>query len=120
MHDDDLPVLLPDDVDFMPTGRSPLTYSEKFQEGVEEKYGKGWRREVDTLDTFMCSSWYYMRYTDPHNDKAFASREALDTWMPVDFLSRSQEHVNGTSIVSRFFTKVLFDAGLILLMSRSR
>lgn len=113
VSDDDLPVLLPDDVDFVPTGRSPLTYSDKFQLGVEEKYGKGWRREVDTLDTFMCSSWYYMRYVDPHNDKAFASREALDLWMPVDFYLGGQEHVNGHLLYSRFFTKVLYDAGLI-------
>lgn len=110
---DDLPVMLPDDVDFIPTGRSPLTYSENFQKGVEEKYGKGWKREVDTLDTFMCSSWYYFRYLDPKNDKAFASSEALKAWMPVDFYIGGPEHVNGHLLYSRFFTKVLFDAGYI-------
>lgn len=111
--DDDLPVLLPDDVDFMPTGKSPLTYSEKFQAGVEEKYGKGCKREVDTLDTFMCSSWYYMRYLDPKNEEAFASKEVLDTWMPVDFYIGGPEHVTGHLLYSRFFTKVLYDAGYI-------
>ncbi|MBD3270723.1 leucine--tRNA ligase [Candidatus Peregrinibacteria bacterium] len=105
----DLPVLLPDDVDFMPTGRSPLTYSEKFHDGIPE----GWRREVDTLDTFMCSSWYYYRYLDPHNSEAFASREALDKFMPVDFYIGGREHVNGHLLYSRFFTKVLYDAGYI-------
>lgn len=109
----DLPVILPDDVDFVPTGRSPLTYSQEFQKGVEEKYGKGWQREVDTLDTFMCSSWYFFRYLDPHNDQAFASREALQNWMPVDFYLGGAEHVNGHLLYSRFFTKVLFDAGYI-------
>lgn len=110
---EDLPVELPDDVDFKPTGQSPLTYSDKFQQGVEEKYGKGWKREVDTLDTFMCSSWYYFRYLDPHNDEAFASKEALQNWMPVDFYLGGPEHVNGHLLYSRFFTKVLYDAGII-------
>ncbi len=110
---EDLPVLLPDDVDFVPTGRSPLTDSVDFQKGVEEKFGKGWRREVDTLDTFMCSSWYYFRYLDPKNDKAFASPESLKAWMPVDFYIGGAEHVNGHLLFSRFFTKVLFDAGYI-------
>jgi len=109
----DLPVMLPDDVDFKPTGQSPLTYSEDFQKGVEEKYGKGWKREVDTLDTFMCSSWYFFRYLDPHNTEAFASPEALKTWMPVDFYLGGPEHVNGHLLFARFFTKVLFDAGYI-------
>jgi len=112
-HESDLPVLLPDDVDFKPTGQSPLTYSQTFQADVEEKYGKGWHREVDTLDTFMCSSWYYYRYLDPKNDAAFASPEALKSWMPVDFYLGGEEHVNGHLLYSRFFTKVLFDAGYI-------
>ncbi|HLB60521.1 MAG TPA: leucine--tRNA ligase [Patescibacteria group bacterium] len=110
---EDLPVILPDDVDFKPTGQSPLTYSDLFQKGVEEKYGKGWKREVDTLDTFMCSSWYYYRYLDPHNDQAFASEDALKKWMPVDFYLGGVEHVNGHLLYARFFTKVLFDAGYI-------
>lgn len=109
----DLPVLLPDDVDFKPTGQSPLTYSKEFQKGVEKKYGKGWQREPDTLDTFMCSSWYYYRYLDPHNDKEFASPENLKKWMPVDFYLGGPEHVNGHLLYSRFFTKVLYDAGYI-------
>jgi len=109
----DMPVLLPEDVDFKPTGQSPLTYSENFQSGVEEKYGKEWKREVDTLDTFMCSSWYYYRYLDPKNEHEFASPEALKQWMPVDFYLGGEEHVNGHLLYSRFITKVLFDAGYI-------
>lgn len=110
---DDLPVILPDDVDFHPNGKSPLTDHVGFQKGVEEKYGKGWRREVETLDTFMDSSWYYFRYLDPKNDKEFASKEVLDRWMPVDFYIGGPEHVTGHLLYSRFFTKVLYDAGYI-------
>lgn len=113
IQEDDLPVILPDDVDFKPTGQSPLTYSPSFQKGVEERYGKGWTRELDTLDTFMCSSWYFFRYIDPHNNEAFASKENLKNWMPVDFYLGGPEHVNGHLLYSRFFTKVLFDAGII-------
>lgn len=113
VFEDDLPVRLPDDVDFMPTGVSPLTYSKDFQKGVENKYGKGWRRDYDTLDTFMCSSWYYYRYLDPKNDKEFASKELLNTWMPVDFYIGGPEHVTGHLLYSRFFTKVLYDAGYV-------
>jgi leucyl-tRNA synthetase len=109
----DLPIRLPEDVDFKPTGQSPLTYSKTFQEGVEERYGKDWKREVDTLDTFMCSSWYYYRYLDPKNENEFASPEALKKWMPVDFYLGGPEHVNGHLLYARFFTKVLFDEGLI-------
>lgn len=110
---EDLPIKLPDDVDFHPTGRPPIADSKEFQKGVEEKYGKGWKRETDTLDTFMCSSWYYYRYLDPKNDKAFASKEALETWMPIDFYLGGPEHVTGHMLYSRFFTKVLHDAGYI-------
>lgn len=114
MVDDELlPVELPTDVDFKPTGESPLNYSKSFHESAAKEYGKGWRRESDTLDTFMCSSWYFFRYIDPHNNEAFASREKLDSWMPVDFYIGGPEHVNGHLLYSRFFTKVLFDAGYI-------
>lgn len=109
----DLPVILPDDVDFKPTGESPLNYSKSFAKGVEKKYGKGWHREPDTLDTFMCSSWYFFRYLDPKNKKEFASPEQLKSWMPIDFYLGGPEHVNGHLLYSRFFTKVLFDAGYI-------
>ena len=111
--EDDLPVILPDNVDFHPNGMSPLTDHVEFQKGVEQKYGKGWKREVETLDTFMDSSWYYFRYLDPKNTKEFASKEVLDRWMPVDFYIGGPEHVTGHLLYSRFFTKVLFDAGIV-------
>jgi leucyl-tRNA synthetase len=110
---EDLPVVLPDDVDFKPTGQSPLTYSKEFQKGIEKTYGKGWRREVDTLDTFVDSSWYYYRYLDPRNERAFASPDALKQWMPVNFYLGGPEHVTGHLLYSRFLTKVLYDAGYI-------
>jgi len=113
VSEDDLPIILPDDVDFKPTGESPLNYSKSFNEGVEKKYGKGWKREPDTLDTFMCSSWYYYRYLDPKNNKEFASKEALKKWMPADFYLGGPEHVNGHLLYARFFTKVLHDAGYV-------
>ncbi len=111
--EEDLPVILPEDVNFLPTGESPLKTSTAFQLGVASKYGQGWTREVDTLDTFVCSSWYYYRYLDPTNSKHFASREALETWLPVDFYIGGPEHVNGHLLYARFITKVLFDAGLV-------
>jgi leucyl-tRNA synthetase/predicted alpha/beta hydrolase family esterase len=111
--ENDLPVILPDDVDFKPTGESPLNYSKDFQKGVAKKYGKGWEREPDTLDTFMCSSWYYFRYIDPRNEHEFASSENLKKWMPVDFYLGGPEHVNGHLLYSRFITKVLHDAGYV-------
>lgn len=111
--DTDLPVLLPIDVDFLPHGVSPIARSKTFQEGVTcPKCGKSARREVDTMDTYVDSSWYFVRFTDPENDKEFASREAIKTWMPVD------NYVGGGHVVqhllfARFLWKVLYDAGFV-------
>lgn len=109
----DLPVLLPQDVDFKPTGESPLINSKSFQRGVEKKYGKGAWREVDTLDTFVCSSWYFLRYCDPHNAKEFADKELLKYWMPVDLYVGGVEHATGHILYARFITKVLHRLGLV-------
>ncbi len=113
----DLPVELPDDVDFKPTGESPLKYSKKFHDVVCPvcgAKGKGvvWR-ESDTMDTFVDSSWYFFRFTDPKNEKEFASKEAIKTWMPVDLYVGGAEHTVLHLLYSRFFTKVLRDAGYI-------
>lgn len=111
--DTDLPVLLPSDVDFLPHGKSPIARSKLFQKGVKcPKCGKAGRREVDTMDTYVDSSWYFIRFVDPKNDKAFASAENIKKWLPVD------DYVGGGHVVqhllfARFFWKVLFDAGLI-------
>lgn len=109
----DLPVLLPTDVDFKPTGESPLVYSESFHKSAEEKYGKGWKRETDTMDTFVDSSWYFFRFTDPHNEQEFASKEQMNKWMPVDLYVGGAEHTVLHLMYSRFFTKALRDMGYL-------
>jgi len=111
----DLPVLLPDDVkDFKPKGTSPLGTSKKFKENIKcPKCGGPARRELDTMDTFICSSWYFMRYADPHNSREFASAEALKYWMPVDLYIGGAEYVSSHLLFSRFFIKALFDKGII-------
>lgn len=110
---EDLPVRLPEDIDFKPTGESPLTKSKTFQAGMEEKYGKGARRESDTMDTFVCSSWYFLRYCDPHNNKEFAGAKSLKYWMPVDLYIGGAEHTNGHLLYARFITKVLHRLGYL-------
>lgn len=111
VSDEDLPVILPADVDFKPTGEPPLAKSKEFQKGVEEKYGKGYSRSVETLDTFVCSSWYYLRYLDPENQKEFAGAKSLKHWMPVDLYIGGAEHTNGHLLYSRFITKALHKLG---------
>ena len=113
VRDDDLPVLLPDNVEFTPTGQPPLSTKEAFQDNVEEKYGKGWRREVDTMDTFMDSNWYFFRFCDPKNNKQFASKETLRVWLPVDLYMGGAEHTVLHLLYARFLTKVLHDEGFI-------
>jgi leucyl-tRNA synthetase len=111
--DSDLPILLPTDVDFLPHGESPIARSKTFQEGVKcPKCGNPAKREVDTMDTYVDSSWYFIRYADPKNSKEFASAENIKKWLPVD------DYVGGGHVVqhllfSRFFWKVLYDSGLI-------
>ncbi|MDP3724699.1 MAG: leucine--tRNA ligase [bacterium] len=113
VNDVDLPVLLPDNVEFVPTGQSPLTTSKEFQGDVETIYGKGWRREVDTMDTFMDSNWYFFRFCDPKNNKEFASKESLRAWLPVDLYVGGAEHTVLHLLYARFLTKVLHDEGFI-------
>jgi leucyl-tRNA synthetase len=109
----DLPVVLPYNVDFKPRGLSPLSYSDEFVNTTCPICGGKARRETDTMDTFVCSSWYFLRYCSPHNDKqAFDSRE-VEYWMPVDQYIGGIEHASMHLIYARFFTKVLYDYGLI-------
>ena len=112
--DKDLPVLLPRDVDFMPTGESPLKKSPSFQHVSCPTCGKPARRESDTLDTFVCSSWYYFRFADPHNTDAFASKELMHQWLPVDLYMGGAEHTVLHLLYARFFTKVLQSLGYVL------
>ncbi|EKE29283.1 MAG: hypothetical protein ACD_2C00193G0004 [uncultured bacterium (gcode 4)] len=109
----DLPVVLPTDVDFKPTWESPLVNSKSFHEVVCPKCGKKARRESDTMDTFVCSSWYYLRYPDPKNDKEFASKESLEKWQPVDMYMGWAEHTVLHLLYARFFTKALNKFGYV-------
>lgn len=110
VSEDQLPVELPNDVDFRPTGESPLVRSKKFNQGVKCPKCKGEaRRETDTLDTFVCSSWYFLRYADPHNTKEPFSEQAIRQWLPVDVYVGGSEHAVGHLLFSRFITKALAD-----------
>jgi leucyl-tRNA synthetase len=110
--DEHLPWMLPTDVDFTPTGEAPLARSSELKERTERIFGKGWTPEVDTMDTFVDSSWYFLRYLDPHNDKEFSPIEKQKQWMPVDRYSGGAEHTTMHLLYSRFFHKALFDLGL--------
>jgi leucyl-tRNA synthetase len=109
----DLPVMLPEDVRFDAGAVSPLAHSEEFVHCTCPKCGGQARRETDTMDTFICSSWYYMRYTDPHNKTEPFEASKANYWMPVDQYIGGIEHAILHLLYSRFFTKVLKDAQLI-------
>ena len=111
--EDQLPVKLPDDVEFKQGALSPLSTSKNFVECTCPKCGGHAHRETDTMDTFICSSWYYMRYTDPHNETAPFARDKVNYWSPVDQYIGGIEHAILHLLYSRFFTKVLRDAGLL-------
>ena len=109
----DLPVLLPQDADFKPTGESPLAANHIFLYTKCPKCGEDARRETDTMDTFMDSSWYMMRYLDPHNSDDPAARDLLGQWMAVDQYTGGAEHAVMHLLYSRFFIKGLHDMGLV-------
>lgn len=109
----DLPVKLPTDVKFTGVGKSPLTESESFLNAKCPKCGKMGRRETDTMDTFVCSSWYYLRYTDPKNTEEAFSKDAANYWMGVDQYIGGVEHAILHLLYARFFTKVLHDLGYV-------
>ncbi len=108
-----LPVELPRDVAFSGKGGSPLAQLESWWRVDCPCCGAPARRETDTMDTFMCSSWYFLRYSDPHNTALPFSREAVDAWLPVDQYVGGIEHAILHLLYSRFFTKVLRDRGLL-------
>ncbi len=111
--DDQLPVKLPDVTDYKPKGKSPLAAAEDWVNVACPSCGKPAKRETDTMDTFVDSSWYFLRYTDSQNDQAPFSREAVDRWMPVDQYIGGVEHAILHLLYARFFTKALADLDLI-------
>ena len=111
--EEELPVRLPEDVKFEQGSVSPLAQSESFVNCTCPKCGGPAKRETDTMDTFICSSWYYLRYTDPHNAEKPFARDKVNYWAPVDQYIGGIEHAILHLLYSRFFTKVLRDAGLV-------
>jgi leucyl-tRNA synthetase len=129
VNDEHLPWELPTDVDFKPTGESPLKSSKEFinrtqnyaskvhadliKEKGWDKSGKGWTPEFDTMDTFVDSSWYFLRYVDSRNHEVFANKEQLKAWLPVDLYMIGPEHIVLHLLYSRFFTKFLYEEGYV-------
>ena len=109
--DEDLPVMLPADVEFMPTGRSPLTYHQGFLHTTDAA-GRPARRETDTMDTFMCSSWYQYRYLSPQYDRGPFDPAEAAYWLPVDVYTGGAEHATMHLLYTRFFTKAMRDLDL--------
>ncbi len=109
-----LPWLLPEDAHYKPTGHaSPLASSDELRERVTRIFGEGWTPEYDTLDTFVDSSWYFLRYLAPHDTHAFTDRALSDRWFPVDRYSGGSEHTTMHVLYARFFTKALYDLALV-------
>jgi leucyl-tRNA synthetase len=111
--DEDLPVMLPEDVEFTPTGESPLKFHEGFLHTECPKCGKPSLRETDTMDTFMCSSWYQYRYLSPTDDEHPFDPEEGAYWLPVDQYTGGIEHATMHLIYTRFFTKAMREMGLV-------
>lgn len=109
--EDQLPVLLPEDVDYKPRGKAPLASSKSFMNAACPKCGGPARRDPDTMDTFVCSSWYFLRYPSPGLADAPFDRGLVDRWLPVDQYIGGADHAYGHLIYSRFITKVLHDLG---------
>jgi len=109
----ELPIRLPEDVDFSVQGKSPITTSPTFADTVCPVCGGHAVRETDTMDTFVCSSWYYLRYADPHNKDLPFSKEIVNQWLPVQQYVGGIEHAILHLLYSRFFTKALRDIGLL-------
>ena len=109
----ELPVLLPEVTDYIPKGRSPLADEPSFMNVKCPKCKGNAQRDPDTMDTFVCSSWYHLRYSDPTNAKEPFTKEAVNKWLPVDLYIGGAEHACGHLIYFRFITKVLHDMGYL-------
>ncbi|MEA2088533.1 MAG: class I tRNA ligase family protein [Patescibacteria group bacterium] len=108
-----LPWALPKDVNFIPDGTAPLYKSKQLKKRTEKIFGKGWTPEVDTMDTFVDSSWYFLRYPDTENKKEFCSAKKLKRWLPVDLYIGGAEHTYMHLLYARFFVKGMKKIGLI-------
>ncbi len=113
LREEDMPVLLPEDAEFKPTGESPLKYNEAFVNATCPRCGGPAKRETDTMDSFVCSSWYFLRYVSPDYDIAAFDPEKVKLWMPVDFYTGGAEHAVMHLLYVRFFTKAIRDMGII-------
>ena len=111
--EENLPVVLPKDVEFTGKGESPLTTSKDFAKAVCPKCGKPARREMDTMDTFLDSSWYFLRYCDAKNDKVVFDKDKAKYWMNVDQYIGGVEHAILHLMYARFFMMVFHDLGLV-------
>ncbi|MFZ3011901.1 MAG: class I tRNA ligase family protein [Minisyncoccia bacterium] len=111
--DKHLPWLLPKDVDHKPSGIAPLAKSKELLKRTEKIFGKGWKPEVETMDTFVDSSWYFYRYLDSKNKRKFADKKYCDAWMPLDLYMGGAEHTTMHLLYSRFWVKALYDLGLV-------
>jgi len=109
----DLPVVLPDIEDYLPKGKAPLESNEEWMRVECPKCGGQARREAETMDTFVDSSWYFLRYCDPHNERAPFERELADYWGPVDYYQGGVDHATMHMIYARFFQKALADLGMV-------
>jgi leucyl-tRNA synthetase len=110
--EEDLPVLLPDDVEWLPTGESPLKLHPTWKQAACPICGEAGERETDTMDTFMCSSWYHLRYLSPEYDQGPFDPQEYDYWMPVDIYTGGIEHATMHLIYTRFFHKACRDMGI--------
>ena len=115
LPEEELPLLLPEVENYEPTdsGESPLAKMTDWVNTTCPKCGGPAKRETDTMPQWAGSSWYFLRYTDPHNDKELASKEALDYWMPVDWYNGGMEHTTLHLLYSRFWHKFLYDIGVV-------
>ena len=113
--EEELPVMLPEVENYEPTdtGESPLANIREWVETTCPKCGGKAERETDTMPQWAGSSWYFLRYVDPHNDKELASKEALDYWLPVDWYNGGMEHTTLHLLYSRFWHKFLYDIGVV-------
>lgn len=111
--DDQLPVQLPDDVEWLPTGESPLKLHPTWKHTTCPNCGEPAERDTDTMDTFMCSSWYFLRYLSPHYAKGPFDQKEYDYWMPVDTYTGGPEHAVMHLLYVRFFHKALRDIGIV-------